>query len=155
MAASPKPVVAKGNSLGLIKKYLCQCLDYSKSRSQYRDRLDQIDYNYFMYTGAVTAKDLPGIDNYGKKECGNVYNKNSVVNPIVISQVDSVVGYLAEVFLSGYPLFPVVSTPDNRALAESLEGMVQDHLVLSESIPELQLILKDAGKYNLYAAVVS
>lgn len=154
MAASPKPVVAKGSSLGAIKKYLCQCLDYSKSRSQFRDRLDSIDYNYFMYTGAVTAKDLPGIDQFGKRECGNVYAKNSVVNPIVISQVDSVVGYLAEVFLSGYPLFPVVSTPENRALAESLEGMIQDHLVLSESIPELQLILKDAGKYNLYAAEV-
>ena len=77
-----------------------------------------------------------------------VVNK-ATVNPIVISQVQSMTAYLTEVFASGYPILPVVSTPDKKEQAEALEGIIQDHMTMTSSIPELILCLQDAAKYNL------
>lgn len=150
MATTAKPFVVTAQTRQLLKTYLCKILDYSKMRSDFFNRLDVIDEAYYRYTGALKTKDGTDLSRYGQQVCGNVLNK-PVVNPIIISQVDSMVAYLGEVFLSGYPLFPVVANPDKREDAEALEGMIQDHLTLSESIPDLQLLLRDAVKYNLWA----
>lgn len=148
--ATPIPLVVSPRSLAKLRDFLCRTLDYSKSRTDFRNKLDMIDYAYYRYQQAKKNKDKAGMDTYGKTEC-NATAAN-IVNPVVISQVDSIVAYWAEVFLSGYPLFPVVSNPDTKRQAEALEGLMQDHLVLSQSIPELQLVLRNAGKYNLFAA---
>jgi hypothetical protein len=142
-----------GKSLGLVKKYLCRILDESKTNGNFRTRLDQIDRDYARYQEAVAKGDQNGIDQAGSQPCGVGLNE-TIVNPVVISQVDSMVSYWAEVFLSGSPIFPVVSTPQYKGQAEALEGIVQDHMILSESIPKIQLMLKDAGKYNFFAAEV-
>lgn len=136
-----------------MKDYLTKALDRSISRTDFIQKLDWVDYAYFRYNDALKKNDKDGIDNWGSKAAGAVFQQD-VVNPVVISQVDSMVAYFAEVFLSGYPIFPVVSDPANKDQAEALEGMIQDHLTLSQSIPELQLLLKDAGKYNIYACEV-
>lgn len=136
-------------SLGHLKKYICKLLDESKAHQNFRLRLDQIDVDYARYQEAAKANNQDGIDTHGSKPCGAV--DQSIINPVVISQVDSMVAYWAEVFLSGYPIFPVVSTPAYKGQAEALEGIIQDHLVLSEAIPEIQLLLRDAGKYNMFA----
>lgn len=131
-------------------KYLGKLLDASKSRTDLRNRLDNIDYAYTRYQQAIAAKDKTGQDTYGSVPC-NALADRPVVNPIVISQVQGIVAYLGEVYLSGYPIFPVVSSPSTKAQAESLEGLIQDHLMLSESIPELQLLFQSLGRYNLGA----
>lgn len=145
-------------ALGRIKSYVCRILDASIGDTNFRLRLDQIDRDYARYQEA-SAQLAAGVDSAGQdvitlgnRRCG--VDTRDVVNPVVISQVDSIVSYWAEVYLSGYPIFPVVSTPNNKSQAEALEGIVQDHMVLAESVPEMQLLLKDAGKYNAYAAEV-
>lgn len=138
------------DSLEALRRHVVSLLDISKQHNDYVNRLNAIDTVYARYKAAMQAQDADGVDRYGRAKCGGVVD-DDVVNPVVISQVDSMVAYLAEVFLSGYPIFPVVSTPDYKADAEALEGIIQDHLVLSESIPELQLILRDACKYNFFA----
>lgn len=135
-------------SLAAIKKHLCSLLDISKSTNDFTTRLDGIDEAYARYQAACEENDQAGKDRYGQTSCDCT---ESLINPVVISQVDSMVAYWAEVFLSGYPIFPVVSTPERKDQAEALEGIVQDHLMMSESIPEIQLLLRDAGKYNFWA----
>lgn len=134
----------------LLRGHLTKILDSSKSNNaNFRDKLDQIDYAYARYLTAKEAKDLEGQNHYGKTACNTEFSP--IVSPIVISQVQSMVAYLAEVYLSGYPIFPVVSLPQLRNEAEALEGIVQDHLNMSQSIPAMQLMFNYAARYNLFA----
>lgn len=143
--------ISKATSAAFVA-YLGKLLDYSKSRNQFRSKMDMVDEAYARFRTAQAQNDQSGVDTYGKVHCnaGDI----QITNPVVISQVESMVAYWAEVFLSGYPIFPVVSSVERRKEAESLEGMVQDHLILSESIPELQLMLQDAAKYNVWGLEV-
>ncbi len=133
-----------------LTKYIGKLLDYSKSNGlDFRNRMEAIDIAYARYEQAKAANDKAGIDYYGRQPCGD--GPINVVAPIVVSQTQSMVAYWSEVFLSGYPIFPVISTPKQKGQAEALEGVIQDHLILSESIPDLQVMLQDAARYNRVA----
>lgn len=141
--------VSKASRLKL-QEYLTRLLDHSKNQNtDLRNRLDAIDYAYTRYQAAMAEGNKAGIDKYGNTPCNA--GPVNIITPVVLSQTQSMVAYWSEVFLSGYPIFPVVSNPAHKDQAESLEGIVQDHLVLSESIPELQLLLQNAARYNLWA----
>lgn len=68
--------------------------------------------------------------------------------PLVIAQVDSFVGYLSDVFLSGYPLFPVVSHPNDRKEAEMLESIIDTHSMLGQYARHFLMGFRDGIKYN-------
>ena len=110
-------------------------------RSDLFTKMEAIDHAYARYKGS------------GGAECGDtpcdIFASDKVTPPIVVSQVDSLVGYLAEVFLSGSPLFPVVSTPKNRKWAEQLETLLDDHALLGGYPRQLLLFLRNAVKYNI------
>lgn len=133
-----------------LAAYLGKLLDYSKSNgTDFRNRMEAIDIAYARYEQAKNANDKAGMDRYGSVVCGD--GPVNVVAPIVVSQTQSMVAYWSEVFLSGYPVFPVVSSPAIKGQAEALEGIIQDHLTLSESVPDMQLFLQDAARYNRVA----
>ena len=146
------PTVVSEASQRSLMAYVTRILSWNHARSNFRNKLETIDIAYARYKEAEAAGNKDGIDRYGSTKC-NATSKE-VTNPIVISTVDSQVAYWAEVFLSGYPLFPVVTTPDLRKEAESLEGILQDHVTMSQSTAELQLLFRDLAKYNLGAVEV-
>lgn len=113
-------------------------------------KMEAIDVAYARYKQEVSDQNQ-GVDANGNTPCGDVFAKDEIVAPIVVSQVDSLVAYLADIFLSGYPIFPVVSSPKNRLNAEKLETLLDDHAQLGGYPRELLLFLKDAVKYNLAA----
>jgi hypothetical protein len=80
-----------------------------------------------------------------------VFNSPSTTPPVIVAQVDSMVGYLAEVFLSGSPLFPIVSSPANRDDAATLEALFDDHAKLGGYPRQLLIFIRDCVKYNLGA----
>lgn len=121
-------------------------LDESKKFSGRTSRMDQLDKAYARY---LDSTDRETRAKYGSQVCGQVIN--SVVNPIVVSQVNSLVAFWAETFLTGYPIFGVVSPPDQKEDAAALEGIIQDHMTLSQSVPELLKLLYDGAKYNVMA----
>lgn len=147
------PIIISQTSQKLLADYVKSILCWHKSADFFRDKMDAIDYAYARYTEAKARGDKDGVDRYGQVPCGGL--RNEVVNPIVVSNVESMVAYWSEVFLSGYPRFPVVSTPDKKDQAEALEGIMQDHVTMSQSDAELQVAFKDLGKYNLAAVEVS
>lgn len=145
-------VTAKGikNLTGLMTSIL----DESNRRNNLRERMSEIDRAYNRYKSLEQeANPAKARESYGTKICGQV--ASTVVNPIVVSQVQSMVAWWAETYLSGYPIFPVVSVPDHKDLAEALEGIIQDHLELSGSVPELLKMFYDGAKYNLMFPIVS
>lgn len=136
-----------------LSMYIGKLLDFSQANStDFRNRMEAIDIAYTRYEAAVKAGDRDGMDRYGNQPCNA--GPINLVTPVVVSQSQSMVAYWSEVFLSGSPIFPVVSTADRKDQAEALEGIIQDHLLLSESIPELQLVLQDSARYNRAAVEV-
>lgn len=75
----------------------------------------------------------------------------NVTVPIVMPQVNSVLSYLSEVFLTGYPLFPVVSDPNNEDIALQLETIIQENAITTGWAEELQMFFRDGLKYNIHA----
>lgn len=121
--------------------------------SDMRDKMDHIDVAYARYKASSGAGTTDGVDTAAANApCGNVFSDDDVTPPIVASQVDSYVAYLADVFLSGSPIFPVVSNPSNKKYAEQLETLLDDHATLGGYVRQLLLMLKDGVKYN-YCAI--
>lgn len=134
-------------SISSLTSYARALLDYDKQNNQFRNKMQYIDYAYARYTEAAARKDQDGVDKWGKEGCGVL--EGSVVNPVVISNCAAMVAYWGEVFLSGYPIFPVVTDPEGRENAEALEGIIQDHITLSAGDAELQLSFNEVARYNL------
>lgn len=143
---SPAVTISKKSQEKLLD-YVKYLLLYQQGRSEFRNKMDCIDQAYARYEQAKIKGDQKGMDTAGKVECG--IGLKPVVNPIVISNVQSMVSYWSETYLSGYPIFPVVSDPSQKESAEALEGILQDHMTLTAGDAELQLSFNDAAKYNL------
>jgi len=117
------------------------------------DKMEAVDTAYYRYS---TYKDPKTGESYGQgidaaTVPAGVFNSPSTVPPIVVSQVESMVGYLSEIFLSGSPIFPIVSNPTNRQIAGALESIIDDHAILGGYPRQLLLFLRMAVKYNLAA----
>lgn len=153
MEMSASLVIPKAKSQEIILEYTQRILTEHKKFSDYHNKMEVIDKAYARYienvdpiTGVARGQ---GID--AATTPVGVVNMPSTTPPIVVSQVDSMVAYLAEVFLSGVPLFPVVSNPKNAKYAEQLEVMIDDHATLGGYARQLLLFIRDSVKYNLSA----
>lgn len=140
--AAEKPRLSLQAQKSLVS-YVKSVLVAHKQAQEIFNKMEEIDKAYARYQ-------LKGEG--GDTAAANVFAEDNVVAPIVVSQVDSMVAYLAEVFLSGYPLFPVVSTPAKRKWAEQLETLLDDHAILGGYARQLLLFLRDCVKYN-YGAI--
>jgi hypothetical protein len=135
--------------------YARSILEKNNQFQDLRRKMDNIDVAYARYQeSAEQAEASDGVDvRAGNTGC-DVFANDDVVPPIVVSQVDSYVAYLAEVFLSGQPLFPIVSNPTKRKAAEILEALIDDHAIIGGYARQLLLFLRDGCKYNFSALEV-
>jgi hypothetical protein len=75
----------------------------------------------------------------------------NVTVPIVMPQVNSCLTYLSDVYLTGYPIFPVVADPSNEDAALQLETIIQENAVTAGWAHQLGMFFRDGLKYNLHA----
>jgi hypothetical protein len=136
----------------IVVEFANTVLTAHKQNDQLQSKMDAIDEAYARYKVASSTS-TNGVDPIrSEAPCGNVFADDSVTPPLVVSQVDSYTAYLADVFLSGYPLFPVASNPSNKIYAEQLETLLDDHANLGGYVRQLLLFLRDGVKYN-YSAI--
>ena len=136
-----------------VSNFVASALTAHSKLTELQDKMDAIDVSYARYSIKRRRSMVDGVDIPEANEgCGNIFADDDVVPPIVISQVDSYVAYLADVFLSGTPMFPVVSSPAKRKYAEQLETLLDDHALLGGYARQLLLFLRDGVKYN-YSAI--
>lgn len=158
-SSSASPATGVGKTLKLtveaqrnVVQWAQNILTANKKEVGFYGKMDKIDIAYARYKDKNTDTGSNGKDDRGNVGCGNLFDDDDIVPPIVVSQVDSYVAYLADVFLSGTPMFPVVSNPSNRMYAEQLETLMDDHALLGGYARQFLLFLRDAIKYN-YAAI--
>lgn len=129
-------------------KFISYAVNMAKRQAkfkEFRDKLETIDKAYYTYKA---------ID----ETCSEAERKElekMIETPMVISHVDSTVAYLSDVFLSGYPIFGVVTTKDEAEAGEQMEALMASHSNLGKWKQELLSFLLDGAKYNFHGAEVS
>lgn len=140
------------NSLDQLLKYTKAIMDVHSRNTEWYCKLEYIDIAYarYKYYQRMTG----GVDrSTADIECG--LNLDEITIPVVVSQVDTYVGYLADIFLSGYPIFPVVSTPESYKEAEAFQSIIEEHAVRSRYARQFLMNFYDGIKYNLTAAEIA
>lgn len=136
-----------------VLEYAGKVLEKSKNFEGLKNKMDAIDIAYARYTAARQKPSTDGVDPLPATSgvACDIFADDDVVPPIVVSQVDSYVAYLADVFLSGSPLFPVVSSPAKQVFAEQLEALMDTHANIGGYARQLLLFIRDGAKYNFCA----
>lgn len=151
MAQNPTPRLGK-NQLDLLLRYVQAIMDVHKRNTELHIKLEHIDVAYARYK--FIQGQTGGVDTTSATtHCG--INLEEITVPVVVSQVDTYVGYLADIFLSGYPLFPVVSTPDSMKEAEAFQSIIEDHAMRGRYARQFLMNFYDGVKYNLTAAEIA
>lgn len=76
------------------------------------------------------------------------------VMPIVGPQVETALAYYTELFLSSYPIFPVVSSPQLIEAAQQIETVLGESAIHFQWVRHLSMAIRDGLKYNLMAVEV-
>lgn len=148
-AAKAANIRLGAESIKLIEQFLrVGVLEYHKKNCpEFHNKLERIDVAYARYKAAQQTAGTDGTD-VRSNDANESVGIDDIQIPVVISQVDSFVGYLADVYLSGYPMFPVVSDPADMREAELLEAIIDTHSTLAGYPRHFLMSFRDGIKYN-------
>lgn len=82
---------------------------------------------------------------------GDAHKFRDVTVPIVMPQVKSALGYMINVFLTGYPIFGVSAGPQFEDAAMQMESIIAENQETACWAREMMLFFNDGLKYNLHA----
>lgn len=115
-----------------------------------RSRMQQIDRIYQRETDWTEAQRRAKMAN----NAGDITKMQNVTIPVVMPQVESMLTFLSETFLSSYPLFPVLSKPKMMDVAMQMETTIGEQGIQFSWAAELMQAMRDTLKYNVCAVEV-
>ena len=132
-------------------------LDFSRQASELflatwniRGTLEEID-RYYLREGNTGYHERMA---KSRNQAGDKSKYRDFTVPIVMPQVEAAVGYLTNVFLTGYPIFGVNAGPGYSAAALQLETIFANHSRKARWPINLQQAFRDNLKYNLMGLYV-
>lgn len=132
------------DSQSLLVEYIHNLVEEQRRFQSFRTRLENIDMDYYLYRKAKEAKNGQDVDSLTDSEAEAI-----IETPIAVSQVDSIVAYLTDLYLSGYPIFGTVAPATFESEGEALEAMIDSHSIKGRWGREFILSFYDAAKYNI------
>lgn len=150
MATPDTALRASQKTQEFIVSYVSDCAQmYSqnyniRSRMQYIDRLYQRELDYTAAQRRAAAAN----------QTGDSSKLQNVTVPVVMPQVETALDTLRDIFLSSYPLFPVVTGPKMIEAAQQMEAVIGEESVRFGWAAELAAAMRDGLKYNLMALEV-
>lgn len=131
----------------LLVQHIHNLVEEQQRFSAFFTRLEDIDVNYYLF-----KRDRQQTSD--GKVGGNLAHleeriESIIETPIAVSQVDSIVSYLTDLYLSGYPTFGVVAPVAYQSEGEALEAIIDSHAIRGRWGREFILAFYDAAKYNL------
>jgi hypothetical protein len=134
-----------------IVDYATKAQEYLYGHFLLRDRLEELDRAYQREEDTslehVQAKNA-------NRSSGDKTKRDNIIVPIVMPQVESALGYFSEVFLSGYPIFPVGGPVEWDEAALMMETIVGENSITAAWPRHLMMFFRDGFKYNLQAMEV-
>ena len=138
--------LTKENQASLVE-FLKNCSSTFTTSWDLRTKLERIDKAY--------AREVDRTIQQAKAKAANLAGDTdamrNVVMPVVMPQVEAAVTYQASVFLTGSPLFGVVTTPDAVDVGIQMETVIDNQAREGGWTIELIRFLRDNFKYNLAA----
>lgn len=111
-----------------------------------RTNMEQIDRYYMRETDWTAENVRARIAN----RVGDKKKFQDVQVPIVMPQVEAALGYLMNVFLTGYPIFGVSSDPATMPQALQMETIIGENAITAGWARQLIMFFRDGLKYNLH-----
>lgn len=147
MATPNDPVFPLAN-----KKIADSIIDYAKKAQEYihshfslRERLEDIDRR-FQGEDDFTSEQRKARN---ANNAGDKTKRRNATVPILMPQVESALGYFAEVFTTGYPVFGVGAPPEFDDAALQMESIIGEQATYAGWVPQLLMWARDGYKYNL------
>jgi hypothetical protein len=149
MAGKTPFILTKASQEG-INKWLSTALSLMVQSWNMREQMKYIDATY-QREGDYTPENLKA------RLAARLGDKKRLANitvPVVMPQVESALAYLSGVFLSGHPIFGMVSDPANEDAALQFEAIIEENSRRGSWIREYILWLRDGLKYNIHCMEV-
>lgn len=138
------------NLIRLTSTSQAALVEYCKKTSEmmlswdFRARLEQIDKEY--YRENLLTKD--SVLGQASNRIGDKKKIADIVVPIVEPQIETSLAYLTSVFLTGQPIFGVVSDPTSIDQAKVFEAMIAENAAHGSWVREFMMFFRDGLKYN-------
>lgn len=151
MATPNTPMLLSRKTQEALIQYHHQVYDLQSRNWNLRDQMRKVDLAY------IREKDLT--DEQYKAKLSNRYGDptkfQNITVPVVMPMVEAAVTYQSSVFLTGHPIFGVVSNPANMDAALQMETVIEDQSIRGGWVRELMMFFRDGFKYNLGALEIS
>lgn len=115
-----------------------------------REQMRLIDVAYIRETDMTVEQNRAAFANL----MGDADKIQNITIPVIKPQVRAAVAYQAAVFLTDYPMFGVVSSPEFITAAKQMQAVIEENSIRGSWVRELLLFLQDGFKYNLSALEV-
>ena len=131
-------------------RYANETLRLLGKNYNYRSRMQDIDRAYQREQDFTQAQLRAAAAN----RMGDSSKMQNVTIPVVMPQVESALAELTNIFLSSYPLFPVIAKPAMEDAAMQMETVIGEQGLRFGWTAELMQVLRDGLKYNLMCCEV-
>lgn len=150
MASNTPTIVPKKAQSGIVE-YAKAAYTSMNSTWDLRSKMEALDRAY------MREQDLSKENAQAKR--ANAYGDKTkfqnITVPVVLPQVEAAVTYQSSVFLTGTPIFGVVSNPQFIDQALQMETIIDEQSIRGGWVRELMMFFRDGFKYNLSAIEVS
>lgn len=150
MATQSESILISKKSQGAVIEFYRQSYQLVNQQWNLRDQLRQIDLAYNREVDWTKRNQTAKLSN----RLGDADKLQNIVVPVVLPAVESFTTYQSSVFLTGTPLFGVVSDPSNEDQALQLETILDDQAIRGGWVRELMMHFRDGAKYNIGALEV-
>lgn len=142
------PFKPSANSRKAIVQYINCMLPNKNQATDFRSRLEEIDRQYMREPTAEEIAEATRNDKIDKKKL-----KDFRI-PVILPHIETQVGQLVEMFLTGYPVIAAGASPENQPAADKINALNKDHQERFGWVRQLTMWLRDGVKYNWQAAEV-
>lgn len=144
MAASTSLPLTKKSQEAFIAYYRAVMDLQSQQRVNLRTRFELVDKEYQREVDESIEHQRAKAAN----KSGDSNRYQNITVPVVMPQVETAVTYQASVFLTGSPIFGVVSSPQFIDEAVQLETIIDENATKGGWARQLLLFFRDGFKYN-------
>lgn len=149
MAGNTPLILNKRSQEGLLQ-FHNQCFNMYNQQWNIREQLRLIDLAYIREADLTQENTRARIMN----ALGDKTRFQNITIPIVLPQVETAVAYQTSVFLTGNPIFGVVSDPAYMDEALQMETVIENNAVRGGWTRELMMFFRDGFKYGINATEV-
>lgn len=133
-----------------LNLYSEKCNGMLLNQFSVRSNLEYIDRQYIREADYTT-------ENFRAKIANRIGDKSKlqdVTVPIVMPQVNAALGYLVNVFCTGYPVFGVAANTEQEPAALQMETIIGENAISFGWVRQLIMFFRDGLKYNLHGVEI-